>query len=75
MLEFDSTMYTTEAIRVYGSKKAIADALEISPTAVSQWDEEGLVPPLSAAKLAKRSRGKLKFDPDMYDNWNTRKTS
>lgn len=68
-------MFTVEALKVYGSKKAIAEALGISPTAVSQWDEEGLIPPLSAAKLAKRSRGKLKFDPDKYDNWNNRKTS
>lgn len=68
-------MFTKDALRVFKSKKAIADTLGISPTAVSQWDEDGLVPPLSAAKLAKRSRGKLKFDPDMYDNWNQKKRS
>ena len=64
-------MFTSDAVAAFGSKVAIAEALEISPSAVSQWGE--LVPPLSAAKLAKRSRGKLKFDPDIYDDWNTRK--
>lgn len=64
-------MLVSEAVSVYGSKVAIAEALGISPSAVSQWDE--MVPPLSAAKLAKRSRGRLKFDPDRYDDWNQRK--
>lgn len=65
-------MLTADALKVYGSRKAIAEALKISESAVYQWDD--LVPPLSAAKLAKRSKGKLKFDPDMYDRWNGRRT-
>lgn len=68
-------MRTSDALKVYGSKKAIAEAIGISQTAVSAWDEDGLIPPLSAAKLAKRSHGKLKFDPDAYDRWNNRKPS
>lgn len=68
-------MLTSEALRVYGTKQAMADAAGVTPTAVSQWDEDGLIPPLSAAKLAKHSRGKLKFDPDRYDGWNNRKTA
>lgn len=67
-------MFTVDALKVYGSKKAIADALGISPSAVYMWDwtDEGLVPPVSAARLAKRNK-KLKFDPDTYIDWN-RKT-
>lgn len=53
----------------------MAEAAGVTATAVSQWDEDGLIPPLSAAKLAKRSKGKLKFDPDRYDGWNNRKSS
>lgn len=63
-------MLTSEALRVYESKTAIADVLGISPSAVSQWGE--YVPPLSAMKLAKHSRGKLRFDPDVYETWNNR---
>jgi transcriptional repressor of cell division inhibition gene dicB len=65
-------MLTSEALKFFGSKTVIAETLGISPQAVTQWGD--LVPPLSAAKLAKRSRGKLKFDPDIYDSWNNSKT-
>ena len=64
-------MRLNEALKVYKTKCAIADALGISASAVSAWQE--LIPPLSAARLAKRSRGKLKFDPDDYVGWNSRK--
>jgi hypothetical protein len=64
-------MFTSEALKVYKTRKAIAEALQISESAVYQWDE--MVPPLSAAKLAKRSKGRLKFDPDRYDTWNARR--
>jgi DNA-binding transcriptional regulator YdaS (Cro superfamily) len=68
-----TSVLTEEAIRVHGSRKAIAELLEISESAVYQWGE--YVPPLSAARLAKRSRGKLKFDPDVYDDWNTKRAT
>lgn len=65
-------MRVADALKLYGSHRAIAEVLKISANAVYQWDE--LVPPLSAARLAKRSKGKLKFDPDVYgdryDHWN-----
>jgi hypothetical protein len=66
-------MFTEDAVKVFGSKAAIAEVLDCSASAVSQWGE--LVPPLSAAKLAKRSNGKLTFDPDRYEDWNTRKAA
>lgn len=66
-------MLTTDAIAYYGSRSKVAEVLGVSERAVYQWKE--MVPPLSAAKLAKRSKGRLKFDPDMYDGWNGRKAS
>lgn len=66
-------MFTADAVVCFGTKAAIAEILGVSPSAVSQWDE--LVPPLSAAKLAKRSNGKLEFDPDLYETWNNRKAA
>lgn len=64
-------MYTETAIKHYGTVQRVAEALGISANAVYQWDE--LVPPLSAAKLSKRSKGRLKFDPDLYDSWNSKR--
>jgi DNA-binding transcriptional regulator YdaS (Cro superfamily) len=61
-------MLTEDALKVFGTKAAIAEVLACSPSAVSQWGE--MVPPLSAAKLAKLSKGKLTFDPDRYEDWN-----
>jgi hypothetical protein len=61
-------MLTSEAVRVYKTKTAIAEVLDISLSAVCQWEE--YVPPLSAMRLAKHSKGKLKFDSDFYESWN-----
>lgn len=67
-LTFFGTMFTSDAMKVFGSAAEIATVLGISRQAVSQWAD--LVPPLSAARLAKASDGKLEFDPDLYDQWN-----
>lgn len=64
-------MFTSDVLAYYkGSRTEIAKALDITPQAVSQWKE--LVPPLSAAKLAKLTNGRLKFDPYQYDSHNVR---
>lgn len=69
-------MLISEALKVYKTRQAMAEAARVSLSATYQWGEdEDLIPPLSAAKLAKRSRGKLKFDPDRYDGWNTRRAA
>ena len=52
---------------------AVADTLEITPSAVYQWGE--LVPPLQAARLAALPNSTLKFDPAKYADWNTSKRS
>jgi DNA-binding transcriptional regulator YdaS (Cro superfamily) len=64
-------MRTSDVIDYFGSKSAVAVALEISPSAVSQWGE--IVPPLSAVEIERASKGRLKFDPKLYKNWNRRK--
>ncbi len=66
-------MRLSEALEVYKSRQSVAKAAGVSLGATYQWGDD-LIPPLSAAKLAKRSRGKLTFDPDRYDGWNNRKT-
>jgi hypothetical protein len=65
-----ATMLTKDAVSHFGTKIAVARALNIGKAAVSKWDEEGLVPPLRAAQLHKLTRGKLKFDPSAYADWN-----
>lgn len=57
-------MKKTAAIAHFGSAKALADALEISKGAVSQWDDA--VPEGSAYKLQVITGGKLRVDESMY---------
>jgi DNA-binding transcriptional regulator YdaS (Cro superfamily) len=64
---------TSEVIDHFGSQTAVARAIGISRSAVQQWKEK--VPPLSAAKIAKATRGRLKFDPSEYDNWYQKRAS
>lgn len=66
-------MYTADVIKHFGSKTLAAKAAGVSESAVSQWKE--LVPPLSAARLAKRTNGRLKFDIDLYNGWNNKSRS
>lgn len=64
-------MLKSDAIEAFGSASAVADALDISASAVGQWGE--MVPPLSAARLAAHPKGvesNLKFDPELYADWN-----
>ena len=57
-------MRKSDALKVFGSNRAIAQALDISDAAVSQWGE--FVPPISAKELARHSKGKLPFKPEVY---------
>jgi hypothetical protein len=63
-------MKTADVFEYFGSKSAVARELNIGKAAVSKWDKDGLVPPLRAAQLHRKTRGKLKFNPDEYENWN-----
>lgn len=67
-------MYTSDALAHFnGDVQKVAAAAGVTDRAVRMWKE--LVPPLSAAKLQKATKGRLKFDPDLYDNWNNRRAS
>jgi hypothetical protein len=64
------SMRTSEVLEVFGgSKRAVAEALGISISAVYQWDET--VPPTSAIRLA-MIRPDLRYDPEFYRGWNAK---
>jgi len=48
----------------YGSQHAIAVALGVSDSAVSQW--EMVIPERAALKLNRITGGKLAYDPSLY---------
>lgn len=54
-----------------GSIRKVAEALGLQKQAVWKWTKKhnGMVPPLSAARLHDLTRGKLRFDPDDYRDW------
>lgn len=62
---------TADVVRHFGTKAAIAEELDISSGAVSQWGE--FVPPLQASRLHAMTRGVLKYDPAAYAGWYSRK--
>jgi hypothetical protein len=63
-------MRTAAVLRQFGSRRAVADALQITVQAVYQWGP--LVPPLQAARLAGMPGTGLIFDPAEYSAWNGR---
>jgi hypothetical protein len=55
-------MTTKEAIKHYGSIKALADALKVWPQTIYQWGER---PPMSRQyELELKTKGELKADSD-----------
>lgn len=61
-------MRIKDASDYYGSRKALAEALGLFPSAISNWDEryKGIIPELYAYKLHRISGGRLKVDPEFY---------
>ncbi len=57
-------MLKDEAIKYFGSQRAIAEKLNLSDSAVSQWKE--VVPERVALKLNRITNGKLKYKPELY---------
>ncbi|KFA58930.1 hypothetical protein A9G48_00545 [Gilliamella sp. wkB18] len=51
-------------INYFKSPKKVADALMISPAAVSQWGE--IIPEKNAYRLQEFTNGKLKVDSSLY---------
>ncbi|WP_430454943.1 Cro/CI family transcriptional regulator [Rheinheimera sp.] len=57
-------MKTSDVVAFYGSKTAVADALQVHKSAVSNWGE--LVPRGRAFELEKLTKGKLRVDLSLY---------
>jgi DNA-binding transcriptional regulator YdaS (Cro superfamily) len=53
-------MNVQQAIKHYGGKRKLADALNISPSAVTHWITAGKIPELHQYKLQALTGGKLK---------------
>ena len=58
-------MLKDEAIKYFGSQRAIAEKLKVTDSAVSQWKE--VIPERVALKLSRITNGKLKYQPDFYN--------
>jgi len=57
------------AIDYFKTQKALADALEVNPMAITQWKKRG-IPPKRAKEIAKLTNGKVKASvllPDFFD--------
>ncbi len=64
-------MLKKDVLDHYKTPAILAEALDISEQAISQWGDK--VPPFRAAQIHKLTRGKLKFDPSDYpDYWKRR---
>jgi hypothetical protein len=57
-------MFKADVIKHFGSQAATARFLGLKRAAVNKWPE--VVPPGWAAQLHLRTRGKLRYDPDVY---------
>jgi hypothetical protein len=57
----------SDVIKFYKTPSAAARAINVTPGAVSQWDEDKPIPELSARKYHDVTRGKLRFDPRLYE--------
>lgn len=66
-------MLLKTAEEFFGGCAQIARLLSSSETrtvsAVYQWKEKGVVPLMAARQLAQLSRGKLKVDDSLYDQY------
>ncbi|WP_432693102.1 Cro/CI family transcriptional regulator [Morganella morganii] len=57
-------MRKDDAVKYFGSQRAIAEKLELTDAAVSQWKE--VIPERAALKLSRITKGKLAYNPDLY---------
>ncbi|MFI3035886.1 Cro/CI family transcriptional regulator [Atlantibacter hermannii] len=58
-------MLKKEVVKHYGSQRAVARALGISESAVSQWKE--VIPEKDAFKIEALTNGNLKREPSLYN--------
>lgn len=61
-------MKVDEAVAYYVTLTALANVLDLQPSAVSNWRARhaGVVPELYARRLHELTRGRLKFETDAY---------
>ena len=59
-------MRKADAIAHFGSVTAVAEAIGISPSAVSQWDDDLPIPEASAYRLWLISGQAIPFRADVY---------
>ncbi|AOV98556.1 MULTISPECIES: Cro/CI family transcriptional regulator [Edwardsiella] len=57
-------MLKQTVVKHFGSQRAVAQALQVSDSAVSQW--KTLIPERAALKLHRITAGKLKYSPCFY---------
>ena len=57
-------MEKTKAIEHFGNAIKMANVLGITSGSVSQWGD--IIPEKQALKLDKITKGKLKYNPDLY---------
>lgn len=46
-------------LALFGSQKAVADALGVSKAAVSQWFKDGELPPARALEIVRMTKGAI----------------
>ncbi|WP_118987095.1 Cro/CI family transcriptional regulator [Photorhabdus sp. CRCIA-P01] len=58
-------MFKDDAIKFFGNQRAIAEKLNVSDAAVSQW--KNVIPERATLKLNRITNGKLKYNPELYN--------
>lgn len=67
-------MTTSDLENFFGTPNKAAAFFNVSPEAFYQWRKRpgGLIPKGRAAEAAFRTKGKLKFQPSLYDKANSK---
>ncbi|MBI6550705.1 Cro/CI family transcriptional regulator [Xenorhabdus lircayensis] len=58
-------MFKDDVVKFFGSQRVIAEKLNLSDAAISQWKE--VIPERAALKLHRITNGKLKYRPSLYN--------
>lgn len=60
-------MSIDEVLKYYKTRAEAAEALGVQTQAIHNWITAKKVPPLRQLQIEKLTRGRLKADPDVYD--------
>lgn len=58
-------MFKSDVLKHFGGTSKTASALDISHSAVCQWGE--VIPEKQAMKVERISKGKIKYNPSLYE--------